>query len=61
MIDVDEKKKEIQTRLQNKVNADDQGMNLMVSKVDEILKALPKMDVTKDEDEEDEDDSDDNT
>jgi hypothetical protein len=51
MIDVDEKKKEIQTRLQNKVYADDEGMKLMVSKVDEILKALPKM----------EDDSDDNT
>jgi hypothetical protein len=59
MIDVDEKSNEIQTRLENKVNTDDEGMNLMVSKVDEILKALPKMDVTKDDVEEDENDSDD--
>ena len=48
MIDVDEKNKEIQTRMENKLS-DNEGMKLMVSKIDELLKALPKIDMTKDD------------
>jgi len=49
MIDVDEKNKEIQTRLKNKLS-DNEGMNLIISKIDELRKALAKIDMTKDDD-----------
>jgi prefoldin subunit 5 len=42
MIDVIEKNKEIQRELENIVS-NSEGMKLTVSKVDELLEALPKL------------------